>query len=685
MSDNKNLKPHVHTIRLIGGTGNGKTEIAAASAAPQVREILRRAVGETNTTLRERLFVYTSEYKDRIVVAVKPEEEPISYELFKEKFTRALAQVANMYGTVQKPQMDAEREIFEEALREEIETRNNAKAFFSFLAEEEKNDFIRQMKEIYGECRLHEKNGEIYCAVKERLNQTVKQNRFLTELQREIEHFLDNVPEDIKRKLTIIWYCVNSQLKQVFFEYFSKEDISEDGYYFKEISLDSPDEKFINAMFTANDMQQGERLSLEVLCGEIIIYVPMDSSICDMISENPLISGFFSDPKGNHVFGMLDTRGFYHVDDTEDDNADYGSDLIYGDNTDALVMVVPLTGDTNAKKLQELYSNILKKYNRQIPVFLLRNKLDLLVEKLEKEKFSADPLSMETIEDTKLTLEEIKEEIFRRENALNDILQNSQNEERKALGIKTLSCYLKRSSAMPEELVKEYNIKYALKAIMCDVAEHFWKNVNRIPFRVEASGIISPEVDKEMLVKLMHQSIENEGGTALSKGLSNIGKNKGLTPHGNSYNALRRRLKNGQNYIADIKDYYFVNCDSFEVEFPEQLKTFIDSGFLKSAIGQTLSIKGGEFIECDGRDKLNKYIELRADKRKLASVLLYDNALQMAERDAFSFGGKFQRFLQNSEPYFDVKGLDEELYVKTLEEMIVDATRCAISMYVIFK
>lgn len=42
---------------------------------------------------------------------------------------------------------------------------------------------------------------------------------------------------------------------------------------------DNPDKDFISAMFTSNDLQSGERLSLEVMYEEINIYIPMNPII----------------------------------------------------------------------------------------------------------------------------------------------------------------------------------------------------------------------------------------------------------------------------------------------------------------------------------------------------------------------------------------------------------------------
>ena len=45
--------------------------------------------------------------------------------------------------------------------------------------------------------------------------------------------------------------------------------------------------------------------------------------------------------------GYLDTGGLYHADNTEDENSDYCLDLIYKGDIDAIIMVVPLFGDSN--------------------------------------------------------------------------------------------------------------------------------------------------------------------------------------------------------------------------------------------------------------------------------------------------------------------------------------------------
>lgn len=45
MSIYRNLQPHVHVLKLTGGTGDGKTEIATVFASKEARKVLLRGVG----------------------------------------------------------------------------------------------------------------------------------------------------------------------------------------------------------------------------------------------------------------------------------------------------------------------------------------------------------------------------------------------------------------------------------------------------------------------------------------------------------------------------------------------------------------------------------------------------------------------------------------------------------------
>ena len=66
---------------------------AANLAAPAAKKILERCVGETNSTIIERLIVFTTdvEQKDKMTVAVKRNSNAIPNSAFQEILTAAMA------------------------------------------------------------------------------------------------------------------------------------------------------------------------------------------------------------------------------------------------------------------------------------------------------------------------------------------------------------------------------------------------------------------------------------------------------------------------------------------------------------------------------------------------------------------------------------------------------------------
>ena len=132
------LKPHFRVLELLGGTGNGKTEVGTVPAEPKARKILIEGVGSTNSTLTERLMVFTTEYSDKMIVAVKHDENAFSRNLFTEIVSKAIAKVVKDLGKVVDTIVGKDEEILEEALIEQLNKRNNVKAILSLLTAEQK-------------------------------------------------------------------------------------------------------------------------------------------------------------------------------------------------------------------------------------------------------------------------------------------------------------------------------------------------------------------------------------------------------------------------------------------------------------------------------------------------------------------------------------------------------------------
>lgn len=691
MFTEKKLKPNVRMFEFLGGTGDGKTEAATVPAVAEARKILLKCVGKTNSTLKERLYIYTADPNnaDKITVCVILSKTILARTFFTEIVVKAWAKIIRDSGKVVASYVGYDEDMFAEALLEEMKKKNNVKAVFSFLSDEDKEEFVQGIVQKFADYKLHENNYSIYNTVKNSLPETetkISSKKFLAGIQSEAERQLDMAPNEFKDDLWEIWECTNANLKSVFFEYFDEDAVSEDGYYYKEIDLDNPDEKFINAMFTSNDLQGGESLSLEVMCEEINIYVPMNPIINNKLQEID-DNGVFSDKHGNKVFGVLDTRGLYHANNTEDDNIDYCNELVFKGDVDALVMVVPLYGDTNEKKIGELYKDVIKNFNKQIPVLMLHNKLDLFVDSLNKDSFDEDPLSMDKEKGKELSFDELDDAIHRREAELCDELQSVQSKARKNLKIKSLSCYLKRDRHMSDELVRKYNVIHSYAQIFHDVAEYLKDSAYKITLTVKQGENIAIHIkDAEFEAKIKkHIKEPTTDKKVFSPGMSDLALSIGKTPHGNGYNALCRRLKVGDGYTSNIEEGYFYNCSSFSINFTANMRNFVTAELLHDLVYNTIDIDGVRFKNQDDYEKFVKIIEGNVNPKRLVSALLYDRAIQEAEKVAFSFKGKFQNFLQNSMKYFNTAIIDERQYIDALKEILLEAAERAMALNVTLK
>lgn len=688
----KNLLPHMHVIKLIGGTGDGKTEFSVVFAEPRARKILIKCVGKTNSTVRERMLVYTTALNGKVIVAASISEEILERKVFSEMVITAIAKVVRLNGKVVASMVGKAESDFEEELFSQLSERNNTCAVFNFLTEQQKKEFVEKIVGVYRKFHFSEHDYEIYNATKNNMSEKEAKensNKFLGALKIEVERIISLIDKDFTNELLEICEETNEILRDKFFEYFNEENISEDGLYYKEISLEETEEdnRFIEAMFTSNNLQAGERLSLEVLCGQIFIYTPMNKAVRDIIANDKNASQVFIDEHGEYTFGILDTRGLYHTGVVNDDNADYLNELIYQGDTDAVAMVVPLQGDTNEKKIYELYRKLLEAYKKQTPLFMVNNKVDLYIDALRKDDFIDNPFSVSMDVANEMSADEIIEQVNKRVKELQGELQEAQNKARRNLEIVALPCYLKRDEGMKhEEVVRKYNIVNVVKSILLQTAEFLVRTSVKIPITLLGEEDVDVEINRDELIKCVRAHIlESETDKKVFEpGSKNIGDNMGICPHGNSYNALKRRLRYGDGYSCKIEENYYINCKSFTIDFTGNLRNFISENFISHTVHMTMKLVNGRFPGQKEDELFWKQIARNVDAKKFVSILLYDKAMRDAELTGFGFGTYFRGFLNNSIPYFYKGMIDENQYVDALEKVLKDAVKKTIALNVIY-
>lgn len=358
--------------------------------------------------------------------------------------------------------------------------------------------------------------------------------------------------------------------------------------------------------------------------------------------------------------------------------------MFYKGDVDAIAMVVPLEGDTNEKKIGEIYRDVLKNFNKQIPVFMIHNKLDLFISSLLKQDFD-DPLSLESFDAKELKGDKLYEKINNRKSELNEDLQGVQIKSKKRISVKSLVCYLKRDSSFPDEFVEEFNVLNTYKNIFEDMAKSLSESAYKINFYVNSDENPAPVIDKEYLKQLIHVHVTDKATDkkVFAPGIADITLSIGKTLHGSAYNALCRRLKNGDGYTSNINENYFYNCQSFAVNFTANLRNFLSDEFIHSVVSKTLEVSG---VDCSTEmEKYREIVETYINPKELVSRLLYYKAIQDAEKDAFSFKNKFQNFLQNSKAYFNLTQIDEDAYTVAIEQIVLEAANKALDLNVVFR
>lgn len=686
------LAPNVRTIGIAGGTGDGKSEVTSTFADPRAKKVLAKSIGETNSTLKERRVVYSEDRENEIVLAVKIKDTIFEREDFNNLISVSVSKIIRDYGKSMTIDFQKLRVDFISNLRNEIQTKVNSRAVLTFLNKENIKFLVEEIDDIFNSIQFFEKfTYQIYNGVKNDLkSQEVKNNstKFFSAIKGEVEKSIDHID---KERMWLLLNDINTWLQNVFFQYFSEDNQSIDDYYFHVIDLDNQENSadLISAMFTSNNLRKGETLSIEVFCSDIVIYAPMHPKILEMIKRDDTSNKVFMGKDGKVSIALYDTKGLYHEDASDDANLDYFTELLYSINYDALMLVCPLSGDTNESRLRELYTKALQNYHKQVPIFILNNKVDLFINELNKELNSDDPLSFE-VSDKKLEFTEVKRKVSERLRAIRDELQKVQHTNRKNAEILSLPCYLKKDSSMSKELLVEYNATTAIQTIIKEMAKHLDASSEKIPFYlsdIDHSDML-PIIHEDKIQIILEQLLQQKETERkiLAPAALDVSNNIRKVPHGNSYNALKRRLKFGKGYTSNIDENYYYNCHPFSVNFPGNLKNIITSELIVTCIDEAVEYKGGYFKDQEGSERLKAMIIEQGYFNSIDFVaeMLYYNALENAEKQAFSYGARFEKFIDHCMTYFNSHNLNISAYRDAMIKTLHAVVKRAIDLHILY-
>lgn len=679
----KNLQNNVATMLLVGGTGNGKTDFTNVLSVEKVCEILGMSVGETNSTLNHRKIVYSNAewLLNSLVVAVKISSEIITKEAFEQIFMSSLSEViSEIYSKSKSLPFEEQYLKFTNEFLEKCNSKSNTKATFSYLTE-------AQQQYLANECTLYLKEIKFlefygFSIYNESKNQVdVKENKSKTHLlklaiQSKIEEKLNTLEKETKQKLLKIIIETNIQLKELYKKYFDEDNISKDGYYYKVIDLDAVEKSqdFITAFFTANSLNENELLSIELLFEDILIFAPIAEDIINLIKSNQL--NRLKGPDGNVYISLIDTKGLFHEDLGEDENVAYLQDLLYSFEYEGLILMAPIAGDTNSEKLKTVYLKALKGYKKEVPIFILQNKVDILINNLKTKPNNQRSRLAKGIVRSNLQVAdiemniEVKNKMFKEE-FLNTIKIKSNF-------VSWVTCSLLNVFEQ-EEFFEKYGLEQALLTLLNDFTDSLSNRATKFPFSLDFNSdeisytfTNSGLIEQLLLVRIESDEVQTK---IIEPIIKNIADELGKTPHGNSLNALVRRLMQGLGYHSNINESYWVYLRNIFIDFPGNLNNLLTNNKLINALisENTIHFEGGVFKNKQDETKIIELIRTNFNSRNFVANLIYYKIYLLARSTGIGNGETYSNFLKFTHYYIN----NPRQVIKAYEEAVTkELDRC---------
>ncbi|UQZ85386.1 hypothetical protein SK3146_04675 [Paenibacillus konkukensis] len=665
------LAPYVKSLLAIGPTAAGKTALVKQFASALFHPLLDDIIGEGSGTVREKRFIFTTALKDRIIIAVKPQQPYVPYDDFVNKAAGPLADLISRdhkkIREMEKMQLDEEltRRIAQQFL-----TKNNTEAQYHLIDGGIINATVEKLSKALSPFAL-ENASWIY---NESVNNTddkdiKKHSRKLRELilMNTVTHLQANT--ETRMVLDELYNELELLLGEKFLGYFNSSDVSDDGYFFVELYHHQMDCEFAKAFFTNNDLQKGKRLSIEVLCEEILIYMPMNSTLEMNFVQNETnnnhvnkeLQQTYGTFEGHYAFSLEDTRGLYH--NSEDDEAEKANlrNFLYNKQYDALLVVLPLVNNPNQKKMIGHLSEILEQYRKEVPFILIGTKADEFADSIRKDEAEKEEEGLEETIDPK----DMAVQIEAKYQELTRPIRESMVRKNPAI---TLPVMFKKPLDKLDRkyLYPSFSPVQVVPMILSALAKDFLLSNTRIQFVMKNEG--APfRVQKSEVFKVLRSFWLREPSVksqVIDPSLANISKNSGLIPHGNSWNTLVRNLRDGHGWVSNINENYFYNCKNITITFPTNVQNFIKPDLIIALLESAVEFNGK--ISDEDKEEFRKRVIQYSNPATFAAVLLYRHI--MANVLSTKYGkDRFAEFLKASDELLRTSDNQFNLYHEFIE------------------
>ena len=651
------------SVNVLGGTGVGKTQLINIMTTLDAKRKIINFIGETNSSLTEKQFIFSSEYNTNnlIVFGVQPKSNNmyLSWDLMSRKINIAVSKVISKYGNKEEKIEFLKDEVNKSLENIFVKQCKNTEAQFKFLEETELKKTIEEISDVIKEIGILKNITSIYRTARNNLeiNQGKKGSQKLLSLIE--ENLNEYFTKDESNLLPKIHERVNEKLDEILKKRFPNESKTKDGYFYREIYIDNmteDDKNFLKSFVSSNDLED-RQLSLELLCEKIVIRLPLAEMIKDIINKKEEYKKQFIDKNGNYIICFEDNRGFFHKEMDEKENKEFAEEL-FKKESDVIVLIMPMFGDTNKNKNFELFKEILSNYGRKVPIIIVQNKVDLFIENLNTDALNVDVDIFGEYNEKDLSDDEIIKKVDEKSKNNFELIEQVVDKRVKR-NISFCSCYLKPNN-LNKNLKQKYNPIGVIEKIFNEIVKNNKEKKERLNFKLDfGSEDIELKINYEKLDEVMKKKIFNSDDKEIGKEIftnilrpikQNLDENEGITPHGNGYNALVRRIIRGNGYDSIIDELWNKNCKSFYINFPNKLYTFATKENIQDILLQCIYIEGGTFKNNSEKEEFFQHIKEELIFSDFTINILYKNLYFKAEKMyGYSFKEKFNNFIKVSQ------------------------------------
>lgn len=634
-------------LGLSGPVSGGKTTLVKAFAGSEVDAFLTKAIHEKATTICPHRYVFLQNL-DHIVVRAIPKVQPLGDGFISEILYSALVDLIYSERNHQVTE-DHVREKLTKKLQQNLQNCTNVNSGICLLSAGRQQEILNQMTDLLIEKGLSQSIGILFNGGKN--HTTVDHRESPTGLKAGIREYLSEWLKDqtLDEDLHNLCEEVNQELTKLLVRLFGQESTAK-GFY-REVPLDgscnvipengASEEEFLNYVFADNNTQ----LSIEPLCEELVIFLPI-SDMCLKAIEKSGYKEVFSNALQEITFTVLDTQGLFHQEtETNEDTAYRIEKLWYDPSVNALLLLAPLDDSTGLDRNLRFYQEIMKTFHRQIPVFLVHNKVDLYLHRLWQNWIQEHP-------DTDISEQTIRTQMEEEMSRERQLLIEAQPNSRKDLQIHSLPMHFKPCMLFQfchhlEGLKQEYAPSTNLGKIFTVLGRSLRQNANRLTFN---AANIEFTIDREELQRLFRDDMKKnqKAQTALQNALFNIQSNTGLTPHGLSFYAGKNHARYGEGFTSNLT-YPFIHCQNIRMTFPEELARLISVAPIQEWLPHVLHFNPQGFDDLTFKSFCQLVSECCViQRRDFVKALIYDRVLQKNDNAFASFYDRFQRYLSGT-------------------------------------